>query len=95
MKVTHSKSLPAFPSGRVLRGDQPQRPQTEDIERQRERLCFLPTAEDPVLWRALGKSGYGLFLYLESGLDFETLGRLADAKDRAGVIKRAAAEVCS
>src|SRR5690348_3545065 len=57
----------------------------EGLEPALARLGFLPTLEDPVLWRGLGKSGYGLFLYLASGLDIGTLGRLADCNDRAGV----------
>jgi hypothetical protein len=55
-------------------------------------LGLLPTAADPVLYRGLGKTGFGLFLYLESGLDLQTLGRLADSRDRAALLHRILAE---
>lgn len=64
----------------------------EGLESALARIGFLPTAECPVWLRPLGKSGFGLFLYLETGLDLQTLGRLANCNDRAGLIRRALAE---
>jgi hypothetical protein len=52
---------------------------------------LLPTEESPVLLRTAGKTGFGLFLYLEEGLDLQTLDRLAKHTDRAGLIRRALA----
>ena len=55
-------------------------------------LGILPTAADPVIYRGLGKTGFGLFLHLETGLDLQTLGRLADSSDRAALLRRIVAE---
>ncbi len=53
-----------------------------------ERRGILPTAEYPVTYSALGKNGFGLFLYLEGGLDLQTLNRLAKCRDnRVGLAK--------
>jgi hypothetical protein len=53
-----------------------------------DRRGLLPTAEYPVLYPALGKNGFGLFLYLEQGLTLQTLNRLARCKhNRDGLVK--------
>ena len=57
------------------------------LERKIEQLGFLPTAQYPLLYRGLGKNGYGLFLYLEAPLDLQTLNRLAKCTDRTAVLK--------
>src|ERR1700722_17278035 len=44
---------------------------------------ILPTAEDPVLFRAVGRTEGVLLLHVEGGLDPRTLGRLADHTDKA------------
>jgi hypothetical protein len=49
---------------------------------------ILPTAEYPVLYRALGKTGFGLFLYLSEPLDLQTLDRLAKNKRLSAAMKR-------
>ena len=56
------------------------------IEAELDRLGLLPTAEDRVIYRGLGKNGFGLFLYLENGLDLQTIGRLADHTDLTGAL---------
>ena len=53
-----------------------------------EQRGILPTVEFPVLYRALGKTGYGLFLYLEKGLDLQTLDLLAKCTERTNAITR-------
>jgi hypothetical protein len=63
-----------------------------NLEAELNRLGCLPTKADPVLYRGLGKNGFGLFLYLESGLDLQTLGRLADSHDRGALLRRIVAE---
>lgn len=63
-------------------------PREGSLEAELARLGFLPTKEDPVFYRGLGRIGFGLFLYLEDGLDLQTLGRLADSRDRAALIRR-------
>ena len=50
---------------------------------------LLPTEANPVVIRALGETGFGLFLYLEEALDIQTLRRLADSNERARIIGRA------
>jgi hypothetical protein len=88
------------PAKRRRSGADPQAPPEVDpassrgvnLEAELERLGFLPTAADPVFYRGLGKTGFGLFLYLESGLDLQTLGRLADSHDRAALLRRIVAE---
>ena len=62
------------------------------IEAGLRKLGLLPTAEDPVFYRGLGKTGFGLFLYLESGLDLQALSRLANSRDRGALIRRIVAE---
>jgi hypothetical protein len=62
------------------------------IEAGLRQLGLLPTAADPVFYRGLGKSGFGLFLYLETGLDLQTLGQLADSRDRAALLRSIVAE---
>jgi hypothetical protein len=54
---------------------------------QLEARGLLPTKESPVLFRAAGKNGFGLFLYLEKGLDLQTLNRLAKCTELGEVIK--------
>lgn len=41
---------------------------TDPVERDLATLGLLPTAECPVQYRALGESGYGLFLHLDQGI---------------------------
>lgn len=62
------------------------------IESELKRLGLLPTKADPVIYRGLGKNGFGLFLYLETALDLQILGRLADSRDRAALLRRIVAE---
>jgi hypothetical protein len=57
-----------------------------------EQRGILPTAEYPVLYRALGKNGFGLFLYLEEGLNLQTLDRLAKCTERTALIKHLVSE---
>ena len=85
---------------RRLSGEDPQAPPGVDpvssrgasLEAELNRLGCLPTAADPVLYRGLAKTGFGLFLYLETGLDLQTLHRLADSHDRGALLRRIAAE---
>jgi hypothetical protein len=64
----------------------------KSLEVELGRLGCLPTPEDPVCYRGPGKNGFGLFLYLETGIDLQTLGRLADSRDRAAMLRRIASE---
>ena len=45
-----------------------------------------------MLCRALGKNGFGLFLYLGDGLDLQTLNRLAKCTELVELIKRLGSE---
>jgi hypothetical protein len=58
-----------------------------DLELELDRLGLLPTKEDPILYRGLGKTGFGLFLYLEKPLDIQTLILLANIHDRAALLQ--------
>ena len=60
----------------------------EDLWSALDRKGLLPTAEDPMLFRALGKTGALLALYVGAGLDFEILNRLANHTDIVGLIRR-------
>jgi hypothetical protein len=79
------------------RGDQsarevdPQCSRKTSLEAELELLGLLPTAEDPMLYRGLGKTGFGLFLYLETGLSLQTLIRLGECTDIAGLLTEAVA----
>jgi len=68
-------ALPNVPAGRRSAGEPQSQsasrrlPSHQDsLETALDMLGFLPSAEDPVIYRGLGKTGFGLFLYLESGL---------------------------
>jgi hypothetical protein len=63
-----------------------------NLEAELAQLGLLPTVEDPIIYRGLGKTGFGLFLHLETGLDLQTLGRLADSRDRAALLRRISAQ---
>jgi hypothetical protein len=62
-----------------------------NLEAELAQLGFLPRAADPVLYRGLGKNGFGLFLYLETALSLQTLNRLGDCTDIAALLTEAAA----
>jgi hypothetical protein len=64
-----------------------------NLEAELAQLGFLPTAEDPLLYRGLGKNGFGLFLYLEKALSLQTLNRLGGCTDIAGLLTEAAARI--
>lgn len=66
-----------------------------DLEYKLEQLGFLPTKEDPALYRALGKNGFGLFLHLSTPLDLRTLNRLAKCTDRTAALRKCAALIVS
>lgn len=88
---TPSASSAALSCSHELGSETPPADLTEGLERDLDRLGFLPTPECPVLWRGLGKSGFGIFLYLDRGIDLQTLRRLSICTDRAGLLIRAAA----
>ena len=64
-----------------------------NLEAELERLGFLPTAVDPVLYRGLGRTGFGLFLYLETALNLQTLNHLGECTDIAALLTEAAARI--
>jgi hypothetical protein len=60
----------------------------KDLFLELDRRGILPTAGDPVLFRAAGRTGGVLLLHVEGGLDPRTLGLLADHTDKAALIRR-------
>jgi hypothetical protein len=84
------------PSRRGRSAEETQSPQASlpahghgaDLELELSRLGCLPTKADPVFYRGLGKTGFGLFLYLEKPLDLQTLVLLANSRDRGVLLRR-------
>ena len=84
-----SSPLPSDDSPESRRPIAPAVSRADDSAREPIRPGMLPSAEDPVVIRSLGKSGFGLFVYLDEGLDLQTLRRLANSNERAETIRRA------
>jgi hypothetical protein len=87
--------MPNRPESRESGADGQSRPEVFQEERRErnsllelERRGILPTKEFPVTYSALGKNGFGLFLFLEGGLSLQTLDHLALCNDnRVGLAK--------
>ena len=65
--------------------------QTYDPLIELEQIGFLPTAASPVLYRALGQTGFLLVLHLPRAPASQTLDHLATCTDRTAVIDAAVA----
>jgi hypothetical protein len=84
-EAVEARSAPDDPISPVV----PLPPLGSLIERQLAAIGLLPSADDPALYRALERGGFGLFLHLQSALDLQTLRGLANCPDRGALLRDA------